>query len=276
MHIAEGLKHARKVAGNREAVVCGETRYTWEEFEQRIDALARGLASLGVLRGDRVAVLMLNCHRYLELYYACARMGAVVVPLNIRLARPEIIFILNDSETKVLVVDKTFAAYIAGRDPAPTLEAVLYNGEETPASMLNYEDIVSQGSHMMESVDQAIDNDELSGLYYTGGTTGRAKGVMLSHKNVVSNAINIIMTASYTQQDTYLHAAPMFHLADIASPFAMTMVGARHAFIPLFNPEHVLQAISNEKITVTLLVPTMSNAGLNDPDVDSYNMSTRL
>ena len=90
-----------------------------EEFEQRIDALARGLASLGVLRGDRVAVLMLNCHRYLELYYACARMGAVIVPLNIRLARPEIIFILNDSETKVLVVDKTFAAYIAGRAIRP-------------------------------------------------------------------------------------------------------------------------------------------------------------
>ena len=274
MNIAEGLAHAKKIAGSREAIVCGDTRYTWEEFEQRIDALARGLASLGVLRGDRVAVLMLNCHRYLELYYACARMGAVVVPLNIRLARPEIIFILNDSETKVLVVDKTFAAYIAGRDTVPTLEAVLYNGEETPVSMLNYEDIVSQGSHMMESVDQAIDDDELSGLYYTGGTTGRAKGVMLSHKNVVSNAINIIMTASYTQQDTYLHAAPMFHLADIASTFAMTMVGARHAFIPLFNPEHVLQAISNEKITVTLLVPTMINAVLNHPDVDSYNISS--
>ena len=274
MNIAEGLAHAKKIAGSHEAIVCGDTRCTWEEFEQRTDALARGLASLGVLRGDRVAVLMLNCHRYLELYYACARMGAVIVPLNIRLARPEIIFILNDSETKVLVVDKAFAVHIAGREAVPTLEAVIYNGEETPATMLNYEDIVSQGSHMMESVDQEMDDDELSGLYYTGGTTGRAKGVMLSHKNVVSNAINVIMAASYTQQDTYLHAAPMFHLADIGSTFAITMVGARHVFIPLFNPVHVLQAISNEKITATLLVPTMVNAVLNHPDADSYNISS--
>ena len=71
MNIAEGLAHAKKIAGSHEAIVCGDTRYTWEEFEQRTDALARGLASVGVLRGDRVAVLMLNCHRYLELYYAC-------------------------------------------------------------------------------------------------------------------------------------------------------------------------------------------------------------
>src|SRR6266851_8096975 len=137
MNIAQGLAHAKKIAGTRQAVACGETHYTWEEFDLRTDALARGLASLGVLRGDRVAVLMLNCHRYLELYYACARMGAAIVPLNIRLARPEIVFILNDSETKVLVVDKTFAAYIAGRDTVPSLEKVIYNGDETPEGMLH-------------------------------------------------------------------------------------------------------------------------------------------
>jgi acyl-CoA synthetase (AMP-forming)/AMP-acid ligase II len=82
MNIAQGLAHAKKVYGNRQAVVCGDARYTWIDFDQRTDALARGLASFGVQRGDRVAVLMLNCHRYLELYYACARMGAVIVPLN--------------------------------------------------------------------------------------------------------------------------------------------------------------------------------------------------
>ena len=121
MNIAQGLAHAKKVNGNRQAVVCGDVRYTWNDFDQRTDALARGLASLGVRNGDRVAVLMLNCHRYLELYYACARMGAVIVPLNIRLARPEIVFILNDSESRALVVDKTFAPYATGRDTFPTV-----------------------------------------------------------------------------------------------------------------------------------------------------------
>src|SRR5947209_20323274 len=139
MNILQGLTHATKVAGTREAVVCGQTRYTWNEFEQRTAALARGLAALGVQHGDRVAVLMLNCHRYLELYYACARMGAVIIPLNIRLARPEIVFILDDSESKVLVVDKTFAPFAVGRDTFSTVESVVFSGDGTPESMINYE-----------------------------------------------------------------------------------------------------------------------------------------
>src|SRR3989454_12774453 len=144
MNIAQGLAHTKKVFGTREAVVCGDTRYSWHDFDLRTDALARGLASLGVQGGDRVAVLMLNCHRYLELYYACARMGAIIVPLNIRLARPEIVFILNDSETKVLIVDKTFASYVTGRDTYPTVENILYNGDETPEGMLNFEELASK------------------------------------------------------------------------------------------------------------------------------------
>src|SRR5947208_16327383 len=135
MNISQGLTHAKKIAGNHLAIVCGDTRYNWNEFDQRADALARGLASLNVQRGDRVAVLMLNCHRYLELYYACARMGAIIVPLNIRLARPEIVFILNDSESKVLVVDKTFSPYAVGRDTFPTVENVVYIGDETTEGM---------------------------------------------------------------------------------------------------------------------------------------------
>src|SRR5947208_10723422 len=116
MNIAQGLAHAVKVAGNRLAISCGETEYTWSQFAYRTDCLARGLVRLGVQRGDRVAVLMLNCHRYFELYYACARMGAVIVPLNIRLASPEIDFILNDSEARILIVDRTFAIFASKRE----------------------------------------------------------------------------------------------------------------------------------------------------------------
>src|SRR5947209_4958637 len=274
MSIAQGLAHATKAFGNRQAIVCGDTHYTWREFEQRTDALARGLAALGVQRGDRVAVLMLNCHRYLELYYACARMGAVIVPLNIRLARQEIVFILNDSESKVLVVDKTFAPYTTGRDTFPTVESIVYCGNETPEGMINYDDVVSKGSHMLESVDQEMEDDDLAGLFYTGGTTGRAKGVMLSHKNVMSNAINAIVAISFTGQDRWLHAAPMFHLADLCATFGLSMLGACHVFIPLFNPEQVLQVIENEKVNITVHVPTMVNAVSNYPAVDNSNYSS--
>src|SRR6266568_3780037 len=111
MNIAQGLAHAKKAFGTRLAVVCGDTRYTWDDFDQRTDALACGLASLGVQRGDRVVVL-----------------------------------ILNDSETKVLVVDKTFAPYATGRASFPTVQSVIYSGGETPTDMINYEDVVSKGA----------------------------------------------------------------------------------------------------------------------------------
>lgn len=274
MNILQGLAHAQKIAGTRQAIVCGDTRYTWDEFDRRTDALARGLASLGVQRGQRVAVMMLNCHRYLELYYACARMGAVIVPLNIRLARPEVVFILNDSETKVLVVDKTFASYVTGRDTFPTVEKVLYNGDEKPEGMVHFEDLLNRGAQIPQSADQEMEDNDLSGLYYTGGTTGRAKGVMLSHKNVVSNAFHMVMASSYTRQDSYLHTGPMFHLADIASTFAVTLVGGCHVFIPMFSPIAMLEAVQREKVTATLLVPTMVNALLNHPDVDNYDISS--
>jgi long-chain acyl-CoA synthetase len=274
MNIAQGLLHAKKISGTRQAVVCGETRYTWEDFDQRTDALARGLANLGMQRGDRLAVLMLNCHRYLELYYACARMGAVIVPLNIRLARPEIVYILNDSESKALVVDKTFAPYAVGRDTFSTVESVVFSGDETPAGMINYEDVISKGSHMQESVDQEMEDDDLAGLFYTGGTTGRSKGVMLSHKNIMSNATNAIIALNFMRQDKWLHAAPMFHLADVGAIFGLSMLGACHVFIPMFNPLHALQAIQNEKVTITVLVPTMLNAVLNHPEVGNYDVSS--
>src|SRR6266566_5187235 len=136
MNIAQGLAHARKVFGTHEAVTCGEIHYTWNDFDQRTDALARGLAALDVQRGDRVAVL---------------------------------------------VLDKTFAGHITGRDTTPTVSHIVYIGDETPLGMIHYDDVVSKGATMQESVDQEMDDNDLSGLFYTGGTTGRAKGVMLSH-----------------------------------------------------------------------------------------------
>jgi long-chain acyl-CoA synthetase len=274
MNIAQGLAHTTKVHGNRQAVSCGETEYTWNTFAQRTDWLARALASLGIRRGERVAVLMLNCHRYLELYYACARMGAVIVPLNIRLAPPEIAFILNDSEAKALVVDHALAPIAANRADFPTVQHLIYSGDGTPEGMQSYEALVSLGATIQQSADQEMQDDDLMGLFYTGGTTGRAKGVMLSHHNIMSNAMHYIMACGVTQRDVYLHAAPMFHLGDLGGAFAVALVGARNLFIPQFHPVQVLQAMQAQRVTMTILVPTMINALLNYPEVGSYDLSS--
>jgi long-chain acyl-CoA synthetase len=277
MNIAQGLAHATKVHGNRPAICCGAIRCTWQEFDRRIDSLARGLASLGVGRGDRVAVLMLNCHRYLELYYACARMGAVIVPVNIRLALPEIAFILNDSEATLLLVDQTFASVASQRDRFPGVLQIIYTGpgtSEAPAGLLHYEHLVQQGTTIHTSADQAVGEDELYGLFYTGGTTGRAKGVMLSHRNITSKAMHIIMACGLTLHEVYLHASPMFHLSDLGGTFANTMMGACHVFLPQFHPVEVLRLIQTERVTMTILAPTMVNALLNHPESEHADVSS--
>lgn len=277
MNIAQGLAHAVKVAGNRPAISCGEAEYTWSQFAYRTDCLARGLAQLGVKPGDRVAVLMLNCHRYFELYYACARIGAVIVPLNTRLAAPEIDFILNDSEARLLIVDQTFASHASRIEHLSSMKQIVYSGavtEEAPTGTYHYEHLVQRGATRRTAVDQESCDEDLFGLFYTGGTTGRAKGVMLSQKNIVSNAMHAIMSYRIGSRDVYLHAAPMFHLGDLGVAFAISMIGARHVFLPAFQPLQVLQTIQAHRVTITMLVPTMINVLLNHPEVDQYDVSS--
>jgi long-chain acyl-CoA synthetase len=222
-------------------------------------------------------VLMLNCHRYFELYYACARMGAVIVPLNTRLAPPEIDFILNDSEARVLIVDKTFAPSTPKCESFSYVQQIVYSGlqtEEAPAEMLHYERLVQQGAARRTNADQEVGEDDLYGLFYTGGTTGRAKGVMLSHKNIVSNAMHFIMATGTDERDVHLHAAPMFHLGDLGAAFALAMKGAQHVFVPQFQPVQVLQTIQAHRVTMIMLVPTMINVLLNHPEVNRYDVSS--
>ncbi|MFY9469092.1 MAG: long-chain-fatty-acid--CoA ligase, partial [Solirubrobacterales bacterium] len=204
---------------------------------------------------------------------ACAGLRAMVNPLNIRLAPAEIAFILNDSETKILIVDATFAPmYEAIKDQLETIENVIFcSPGDAPAGTISYDDLVA-GSQPAE-LEAPGDENEIVGLFYTGGTTGRPKGVMLSHRNLVTNAYHGLVALGYDEDDIYLHAAPMFHLADGASTFAVTWAGAAHVFIPAFDPGATLRALESERVTRALLVPAMVGAVLEHPDFDKTDLS---
>ena len=117
-------------------------------------------------------------------------------------------------------------------------------------------------------------DDDLAGLFYTGGTTGRSKGVMLTHTNLVVNALNGVAGIGFNADTTYIHSGPMFHLADGASTFGVTMSGGRHAFVPRFEPVEVLQTIQTEKVTHAQFVPTMINMLVNHPRFGEFDIST--
>jgi long-chain acyl-CoA synthetase len=273
MLLEQGLRRSARLWPDRIAVIDGDCHLTYAQLAERVDRLANALRDLGLTPGDRVGVLMLNSFRYLELYYAVNLAGGVIVPLNYRLALPELIFMLNDCSAQMLVVSREYedaAAQIRAQCPSLTA-LILAEGGGTPAGMYAYEELLAAASPTHPDV--TVSENDVAGIFYTGGTTGLPKGVMLSHRNLVDNAWRTIIYLEYTADDIYLHAAPMFHLADGASTFAITFVGGTHAHVRSFDPPAVLETIARDHVTRTVIVPTMITALINHPAVASCNLS---
>ncbi len=270
--LTQSLRRAAQVKPDGPATSFNGRRHSWRDSAGRVACVAGGLAALGVKRGDRVAILALNSDRYFELMYAIPWIGAAMVPLNTRLAAPEIEYILEDSGAVVLCIDAAMAQHLPalqGKMPS-VREIVWLDDTAAPAGAQRYEDLANY-----EAVDDSgAANDEIAGLFYTGGTTGRSKGVMLTHTNLVVNALNGVAGIGFNGDTVYIHSGPMFHLADGASTFGVTMVGGRHAFIPRFEPVAVLEAIQAEKVTHATLVPTMLNMIVNHPRFAEFDISS--
>lgn len=270
MFLTQGLTRAATINPNVPATINRDRRRTWAECADRIARIAGGLAASGIQRGDRIAILALNSDRYLEALFAVPMLGAIIVPLNTRLAPAEIAYILADSGTRMLLLDDAFVNIPAQADMAGVTD-LLYLGEgATPAGMRNWEDVLGEPY----SIDNPAGGSDVAGIFYTGGTTGRSKGVMLTHDNLVSNAAMMGPACGYRSDSVYIHAAPMFHLADLASIFAITMVGGTHVFISRFDPADLLSEIARTKVTNVLLVPTMVNAVANYPNIGKYDISS--
>ena len=275
MYLTQGLKRAIQIKAGVVATSDAGRDHTWRELGDRIARLAGAMQGLGLKTGDRAAVLSLNSDRYLEFLYASIWAGGVFVPVNTRLAAPEVAFWLQDSESTLLFVDANFApmaAELAASGQIPTIEHIVYMGDDTPPEGMHaYESLLSAADPV---ADAERGYEDLAGIFYTGGTTGRSKGVMLSHRNLVFNTFNCIPALRFEEDARWLHAAPMFHIADCLAIFGITQVAGLHIFIPAFTPDGVLAAIESHRITDTLLVPTMCNMVVNHPDVETRDLAS--
>ena len=268
------LRRAANFHGSAIAIEHGDRRLSYREFYELVQASARKLAALGVRKGDRVAVLMHNSPEYLELYYATAVAGAMIVPLNTRWHANEIVFTLSDSGASVLFVDQHFAPLAAQiRPQLPDLHSYVFAGEGAcPEGLLDWNGV--RASDDLGAFPEPLE-DDVAGLFYTSGTTGGPKGAMLTHRNLYSNAIHSLLPpAKLVSKGRWLHAAPMFHLADAGAMHALTLVGAAHYFLGTFDPEAVLRAVERHRITMLVLVPTMINMVLNHPNFARYDLSS--
>ena len=269
--MSSALDRAERYYARKNAIVDYEGTWTWAEHADRVSRLAAGLQGLGVRQGQTFGLMSPNTFRYCEWLHAGYWMGAVPVPINLRLAPPEIAYILENAGCTVVGVDYAFRAVFDAPELAPWRDR-LFSMSGQPADLAgpHHEGLIaaSDRAPLYESTE-----DDTALLLYTGGTTGRSKGVPLSHMNLVSNGAQVGHTIRFENWDVYLHVAPMFHAADLLGT-GFTMIGAAHAYLPAFTPTDALRTIQDLKVTWTMLAPTMIIMTLQQEDVTNWDLSS--
>ncbi len=259
------------------AVVDGERSFSYTEIKNRAEALARFFQQHKIEAEDRISILEVNSHAFLEVYFAAAGMGAILSPINYRLSANEVAFIIRDSGSRWLIADPAFAATVVGLlENQTALEGILWTGDAPKNSYqipsYAYEEVVQNHSGPFQPVFPG--ENQVAQLYYTSGTTGQPKGVMLTHKNVCLHALGTIAELQLVDSDVWGHIAPMFHLADAWATFAITWIGGRHIMLPHFDAEKTMALIQKEQITISNLIPTMLNLMVKHPRFKEYDFKS--
>lgn len=273
LRFTQGLLRAAQVYPERIATICNGRTRTWRELAGRVARLAAALQANGAGRGTRVAMLGLNSDRYLEYYLAVPWAGGMVNPINFRWTQVEIEHALRDSRSRILFVDDSFSGHVeAFRASCPDLQVVVFCGEgQCPDGCLAMDALIDAHAPVD---DAGCGGDDTFGVFYTGGTTGPAKGVLLSHANVLAGAMGPMLEGLYAGHAVSLHAAPMFHLADLTNTAGQTLRGGTHVFLAQYRPDVVLELIERHRISDILLVPAMLQALIDHGHFASTDVSS--
>jgi fatty-acyl-CoA synthase len=272
-------RNARKFP-DREAVVYGDTRLTYREFNARINRLAHALMDMGIKRGEKVAILLFNCNQYLEAYLALAKMGAIAVPLNFRLHPEELKYIVNDADAVAFIVGEAFVDTIRGIEKGlPQIRQYISVTEKPVEGMLHFESLLQKYPDGEPLV--LMEEDDPAFIMYTAGTTGRPKGAVLTHKGQVTiwtlASLEVSREPGIGDMSRWRACAvpPIFHIASFGICLAYLLLGATVILpVQVFNPVEVMQILEREKCDSVLLIPAMANFLLQMPGLDKYDTSS--
>ncbi|WP_327092219.1 long-chain fatty acid--CoA ligase [Nonomuraea sp. NBC_01738] len=257
-----------RLSGDKVAFVSGARSWTYREFDDRTNRLANQLRDrFGVRRGDRVAAVVPSSVECLEILFATAKLGAIFTPINVRLAAPEIAYVLADLGAELLFTHPAFAqAGAALNEPGVHVREVVSLGDQ-------YDELLAAADPA--PVQPVSDRHDVAVIMYTSGTTGHPKGAMITHENLRANAVAVVSAFGLRSCDVTVTALPMFHIGGLGLytlPFIY--LGGRNVIMPSFDPVAVLDAVVAERATQLLLVPTMWQAVMAVPGLEGYDLSS--
>ncbi|WP_106850293.1 long-chain fatty acid--CoA ligase [Blastococcus sp. Marseille-P5729] len=262
---------------NRIALQYGDREITYAELNERSNRLADALAERGVERGDRVCILSTNSAQFLEAMFAVAKLGAIFVPINFRLAGPEIAYVLGNARPKVLFYSGNMQPSVDAalkQDEVEQPKLIAIEADVLPDNAESFEEVVASGAP--ENNERDVEKSDVAMIMYTSGTTGFPKGAMLTHGNIEANNVNIMaMADGISKYDTTVTPAPLFHIGGLAvHTLPLLFLGGKTVVLPAFDPAGTLKAMADTKTTVQFLVPAMWAAMTQVPDFDSYDVSS--
>ena len=260
----ELARRARRLYGDRESIVDGERRFTYEAFLDRSDRWSAALQSLGVRPGDRVVYIAPNTHAQLESFYAVPQIGAVLVPINYRLTPADFAYMIEHSGSRVVCVHSDYL------EAVDSIRADIRGVEHFVAleggggGWLNYEEMIAATSPTFDRPE--IRENDLLTINYTSGTTSRPKGVMITHRNAYLNVVGTLVHISMTPADRYLWTLPMFHANGWTFVWTVTAVGGAHICLRKVEPSIAFQLMKKESVTILCAAPTVLIALANASD----------
>jgi fatty-acyl-CoA synthase len=271
------LRHAERQYPGRTAVVCGEKRFTYKQFGEQVGLFAGALLESGIKSGDRVAYLGVNTHRLMEAYYGVLEAGAILLPLNIRLAPAELTYVLNDAGATVLFMEKPFIPLVDSfRESLSTIRMFIQLDGAPEAGWLardNYYTMLSKAKPHRVDI-SLVDEDEVAEIFYTSGTSARPKGVMLTHRNVYLHALQVSIAFQVDNGSVELHTIPLFHANGWGVAHFLTMLGGKHVMVHSFDPKEIFRLIEVERVNHFSAVPIMATALVNHPERKNYDLSS--
>ncbi len=257
------------------AVVAGAQQRTYRQLNQRANQLANALFRLGIKKGDRVGVLLPNVVEYIEIYFALAKLGAIMVLVNWRQGHEEIRFVLQDADACALIVDQSRCPEMPVLwSQLPTLRTIMVVGSTNDCPFISYQAaIAGESPQLAVDVTLNLDDDQL--LLYTSGTTGTPKGAVITHENTMWNSFNQILDLDLTRHDSTLVVCPLFHVSGLYDlTFPLLHVGGTVFIANRFDAGQALATIAEHRITTVMTVPTMIYDWLKLPDIEAYDRTS--